>query len=350
MKIVIAAGGTGGHIYPGIAIAQNFNGQVLFIGSCEGLEKEIVPKYGFAIKLIKARGMLRKLSYKAVSAPFVSFIGFIQSLLILNDFKPAALVSTGGYASLPVVFAAKCLRIPIILQEQNLLPGMANKFCARFSDKVFLSFEESKQYLKGEVVGNPVRLEIINPAAEDLALPKDKKIVLVMGGSQGAKAINKLILQILNLLDKSIYLVQVIGKRDFPWVVKALKGLKTDNYRPLAYAHNMPAYLNAASLVISRAGATAIAEYLAVGLPMVLIPFPYAAENHQLLNARSVEEKGAAIVIEEENLKPEEFAGIINKISVNYDKMKKVSSSLAQKDAAKKIVDFIYAGYRQKKS
>ncbi len=360
MKIVIVSGGTGGHIYPGIAIAQALNrygsgqafrGKVLFIGSSEGLEKDIIQKYRFPLKLIRARGMLRKLSYKAISAPFVSTIGFFQSLFILKEFKPSVVVSTGGYVSLPVVLAAKMLRIPVILQEQNALPGMVNKFCARFSDHNFLAFEQATQYLRGEVVGNPVRAEIVNrvnqqKARELLNLPQDKQVVLVVGGSQGAYKINELILSCLEKVDSSVFILHITGKRDFAWVTKKIGGVKFKNYRPVSYAENITLYLASADLVISRAGATALSEFAAVGLPMILIPFPYAAENHQFLNAKAMQETGVAILIEQKEATPQKMLGIINNSEAYYAKIKKAAEMVGKPDAAQQIVDYIYGTYR----
>ncbi len=351
MKIVIVSGGTGGHIYPGIAIAQSFQGEVLFIGSSEGLEKDIIKKYGFALKLIWARGLLRKISYKAISAPFVSIIGFFQSLFILKEFKPRVVVSTGGYVSLPVVLAAKVLGIPIILQEQNSLPGMVNRFCAKFSDHNFLAFEQAQSYLKGDVVGNPVRSEIINgvnqqKARELLNLPQDKQIVLVVGGSQGARKLNELILSILEKIDSSLFVLHITGKRDFPWVMKKLGNVKSKNYRPVPYAVNITSYLASADLVVSRAGATALSEFSAVGLPMILIPFPYAAENHQFFNAKAMQETGAAILIEQKEATPQKMLSIINNSEAYYAKIKKAAEMVAKFNAAQQIVDYIYGSYR----
>ncbi|MFH1389979.1 MAG: glycosyltransferase [Candidatus Margulisiibacteriota bacterium] len=197
MKIVIVSGGTGGHIYPGIAIAQGLiarepESKVLFIGSEEGLEKGLIAKSGFPIKLIKSRALLRKFSYKAVSAPFISMIGFFQALFYLARERPNVLISTGGYASLPVVLAAKGLAIPIFIHEQNVLPGVTNRLFARWAKKVFLSFDRSKEYLpQGIVTGNPVRSGIFASDREKSRLrlgcrPGDK-LVLVVGGSQGGE-------------------------------------------------------------------------------------------------------------------------------------------------------------------
>ncbi|MFH1541510.1 MAG: glycosyltransferase, partial [bacterium] len=195
MKIVIAAGGTGGHIYPGIALAQEIRrretaAEIVFLGSRDGLERELVAQAGFKLVLIKARALMRTLSYKSISAPFLCLIGFFQSLYILKRVSPKWVVATGGYVSWPVVLAARLLRIPIVLLEQNVFPGAVNRLLSRFAKKVYLNFQQTLQYLYGEVAGNPVRQEIKEVGREaaraELQVTLDEKVVLVMGGSQGA--------------------------------------------------------------------------------------------------------------------------------------------------------------------
>lgn len=352
MKIAIVSGGTGGHIYPGIAVAQEISrregrASILFIGSDEGLERELISRDEYTVKFIRSRALLRKLSYKAFSAPFVSAIGFFQSLWILKTFSPKYLVSTGGYASLPVVLAAGALGIPILLHEQNVLPGAVNRISQRFARKVFLSFPESLNYMKGEVIGNPVRREIIEARRQEarrrLNLSPDQRAVLVMGGSQGSKKINETVLSALDDLPDQVKVLHIIGNRDFGWVKRYLEGKKMRNYQALPYLHAMADALAAADLVVSRAGATAIAEFLVCGVPMVLIPFPYAAEDHQRLNARAVAEKGAAVVLEDKELTPAKFNELIADSSLDYGKMRECARRLARPHAAERIVDFIYA-------
>ena len=351
MKIAIVSGGTGGHIYPGLAIAEEIKKRdqevsILFLGSEEGLEKELILREGYRIKLIKSRALLRKLSYKAISAPFISAIGVFQSLWVLKSFSPKVLISTGGYASLPLIIAARLLGIPIIFQEQNVLPGAVNRFCYRLAKKIFLSFEESLKYIPGEVVGNPVRRGIIEANREEarkrLGLLPGEKVVLVMGGSQGSKKLNETVLSSLPQIPSNIKVLHIIGNRDFGWVNRYLEGREIKNYQAFPYLHNMADALAAADLVVSRAGATAISEFLVRALPMILIPFPYAAEDHQRLNAKAIAEKGGAIVIEEEVFTPDKFISIISDSALNYDKMRNALVKLASINAAERIVDFVY--------
>jgi len=349
MKFVIVAGGTGGHIYPGIALAQEIkqrdpSAEILFIGSEEGLEYDLVKRQGFKIKLIKARALLRKISYKAISAPFVSLIGFVQAFNLLKKYKPDAVISTGGYVSLPIVLAAKLLKRPIFLCEQNILAGAVNRLCGRLVLERFLSFPGTK-FLKGEVLGNPVRREIIQtqrgPARKSLGY-NGEKVVLVMGGSQGSKKMNEVVVSAVEKLPEGVSVLHIVGERDFGWVSRLIEGRTIKNYWAVPYSHDMAKTLAAVDLVVSRAGATAIAEFLVRGLPMVLVPFPYAAEDHQRLNARSIAEHGAARVVENEVFTAEKFVQLVSDTLQNYAKMKQAAAKLAKPEAARKIVEKIY--------
>ena len=351
MKIAIVAGGTGGHIYPGIAIAEELvkrsaSNQILFIGSREGLEKELVPKEGFKIRLISSRALLRKLSYKAISAPFVMLLGFFQAVFLLHSFKPRVLISTGGYASLPVIFAACLLRLPIYVHEQNVLPGVANRFCFRLARKVLLSFERSLDFAAGTVVGNPVRRNILIAdrisARQKLGYSPSDRVVLVMGGSQGARKINQTVAAALPLIKAAgVKLLHIVGKRDSHLIDEMLGSAQYDFYRKFDYLYNMAEALAAADLAFSRAGATAIAEFLARGIPMVLIPFPFSAEGHQDLNAQVVAEAGAGMVIQNRGFDPEIFIDLLSEGKLDLAMMKKNALRLARPRAAEEIANAI---------
>jgi len=361
MRIAIVAGGTGGHIYPGIAIAQEIEGralpagrqgakhEILFIGSEEGLEKDLVPRAGFKIKLIKSRALLRKLSYKALSAPFVSAFGFFQAFNVLREFSPQALIACGGYASLPVVLAARTLSIPVYLHEQNVLPGITNRFLSRLARKVFLSFEGSERWLKGIVTGNPVRREIVkadrNRARAALGFSPQDRVILVLGGSQGARTINQAVVAGLSLLGGAgnIKIFHVSGQRDARMVEAALGSKKYGFYRKADYLYNIAEALAAADLVISRAGATAVAEFLVRGLPMVLVPFPYSAERHQELNARVVVDGGAGIMVKDEDFTPEKFISLLLS-DIDLEKMRRAALKMARPAAAGRIIDELGIG------
>ena len=351
MKIAITSGGTGGHIYPGIAIADQIvrkfpQAEILFIGSEEGLERELVAKAGYRISLVKSRALLRKISYQAFSAPFITAVGFFQALIKLRNFSPRALVSTGGYASLPIVMAAKLLNIPIYLHEQNVLPGVTNRFCFRFAKIIFLSFDRSTQYVRGSVVGNPVRREIIEAertiARKKLGYSDSDKVVLIIGGSQGARTINQAVISLLPQVKiPELKILHIAGKRDRALMEQLLGSAKYDFYQRVDYLYNISDVLAAADLVISRAGATAIAEFLVRGLPMVLIPFPYSAEGHQELNADVVVEAGAAIKINDRDLTAGKLMEVLSINKFDLSRMSSNGVKLSHPRAAEEIVNAI---------
>ena len=344
MKVVIAAGGTGGHIYPGIAIAEELKArdpgnQVIFIGGRGGLEEELIKKEGFEIKTIAARGLLRKLSYKAISAPFVELKGFFDALSILRRFRPEGVIVTGGYVSFPVIAAAKLLRIPVLLHEQNTLPGFTNRFWSSFVDVVTLSFDITQKYIKGTVTGNPVRRRL----REAKRRPHDKKTLLIWGGSQGARSINQAAISALPKLAKW-EVIHVTGERDFEMVSDRVDRTTYPFYRIYPYVYNVEELLLQADLVVSRAGATAIFEMLAMGLPAILIPFPYSAEGHQDLNAKVVSDSGAAMVLDQKNI--DKLPGLIEQLMNSESKLGEMSRNakkIYKPEAAGKIVNLLYA-------
>jgi UDP-N-acetylglucosamine--N-acetylmuramyl-(pentapeptide) pyrophosphoryl-undecaprenol N-acetylglucosamine transferase len=348
MKVVIAAGGSGGHIYPGIAMAEELKArdpgnQVIFIGGRGGLEEELIKKEGFEIKTIAARGLLRKLSYKAISAPFVELKGFFDALSFLRKFRPAGVIVTGGYVSFPVIAAAKLLRIPVLLHEQNTLPGFTNRFWSSLVDVVTLSFEITQKYIKGTVTGNPVRRRL----REAKRKSHDKKTLLIWGGSQGARSINCAIISDLDKLAKW-EVIHVTGERDFEMVSDRVDRTTYPFYRIFPYVYNVEDILAQADLVVSRAGATAIFEMLALGLPAILIPFPYSAEGHQDLNAKVISDSGAAMVLDQKNI--DKLPQLIEQLMSSDSKLGEMSRNtkkIFKPEAAGKIVDLLYAVARR---
>ena len=344
MKIVIAAGGTGGHIYPGIAIAEELKardpkGEIAFIGSREGLEADLIPREGYKIELIHARALLRKISYKAISAPFVTLRGFFEAVSILRRIKPDLVLVTGGYVSFPVLAAAKLLGIKTLLSEQNVLPGMTNRFWSRFVDILAISFPETNKYLKGTVTGNPVRKRIL-----DLKKHKEPRpTVVILGGSQGARSINNALIDQLPKLHQ-IGIIHIIGQRDHEQILSRIDRPRFPFYEPQAYLYNIEAALSRTDLIVSRAGATAIAEILALSLPSILVPFPYSAEGHQDLNAEVIGKAGAGVVLKDQELG--KLGDIILELLGKPEQLRQMAQAarkLARPEAASKIADLIYA-------
>jgi UDP-N-acetylglucosamine--N-acetylmuramyl-(pentapeptide) pyrophosphoryl-undecaprenol N-acetylglucosamine transferase len=356
MKVLMVGGGTGGHIYPAIAIAEAIqdrmlDSQVLFVGSEGGIEEKIVPEARFSLVTIKARGMLRKLSFKAVTAPFYAVAGFFDSLKVIKAFKPDIIVASGGFVSLPVVLAGSFRRVPIVLHEGNLIPGLTTRICKWFATAVNIEFESQRKYFKWKkvhCVGGPVRKNIIQAvksiAIQKMGLRQDQKILLVLGGSQGAMSINKVVIEALPELAKmNIQVIHVCGERDHSWIKDAVKE-EYPFYHLISYMYNVWDGLAACDLVVSRAGATAISEIIARGLPSILIPFPFSAEGHQEKNARLIKDSGAAVIINDQALDKETLIRNIEKIMKDRElhaKMSSASALLGRPKAANDFVDII---------
>ncbi|MCX5751450.1 MAG: undecaprenyldiphospho-muramoylpentapeptide beta-N-acetylglucosaminyltransferase [Candidatus Saganbacteria bacterium] len=329
MKIVIACGGTGGHIYPALALAERITekriAEPIFIVGKEGLEAKIVGREGYSFFTVSARGLKRKLSYQALSAPFVTLLGFFQAFSVLKKIRPNVVIATGGYVSLPVVTAAFLLKIPAMLLEQNAILGVSNRMLLPLVKYIAVSFAETgRRYPNSKIVvtGNPVRKRIIEKqkkeALRELGLDPNKKVLLVVGGSQGAKSINRLMVEMYPLFKNADFQVlHIAGSRDFVWVKEVVDKDSFSHYKLYDYVFDMAPFYAAADLVLSRAGATAIAEIMARHIPSVLIPFPYAAENHQELNAEILKGEGATEVCLEKGLKAENLFKVIVDIISN---------------------------------
>jgi len=356
MKIIMVGGGTGGHIYPAIAIAEAvqdkiLDSQILFVGSEGGIEETLVPEARFSLATIKARGMLRKISYRSITAPFMAVAGFFDSLKILKSFKPDIIVATGGFVSLPLVLAGSFLRIPVMLHEGNAIPGLSTRICKWFASCITVAYESQRKYFRWKKVyciGGPVRKEITRSvkgiSIQNMGLRQDQKILLVLGGSQGARSINKVVADSLpDLAELNVQVLHVCGERDHAW----LKDLIKENppfYHLIPYMYNIWDGLAAADLVISRAGATAISEIIARGLPSILIPFPFSAEGHQDLNAKILADAGASIIINDKELNKDALLAEIKRILKDrglYIKLASASASLGKPNSAYEFVNIL---------
>ncbi|MFB4158611.1 undecaprenyldiphospho-muramoylpentapeptide beta-N-acetylglucosaminyltransferase [Geomicrobium sp. JSM 1781026] len=313
MKVLLTGGGTGGHIYPALALVhtiqkQNPDAQFLYVGTENGLESTIVPKQNIPFQTIEISGFKRKLSFENVKTVQRFLRGTKKAKSIIKQFQPDVAIGTGGYVAGPVMYAASKAGVPTIIHEQNSIPGLTNKFLSRYADRVAISFHEAKQYFKEEKVvftGNPratealeaPELDIHNEFGMDRRLP----IVLVVGGSRGARPIHEAFLDALpKMTDKTCQFLYVTGDVHYDKVKETLNETKNAQHvviRP--FLHNMPSVLKRVDAIISRAGATTLAEITAMGIPSILIPSPYVTNNHQEHNARSLERVGAAIVRKE---------------------------------------------------
>ncbi|SHE54835.1 MULTISPECIES: undecaprenyldiphospho-muramoylpentapeptide beta-N-acetylglucosaminyltransferase [Caloramator] len=361
MKVIITGGGTGGHIYPGVAIAKKIQekykgAEIIFVGSENGLEGKLVPKEGFKIKLIPVEGLNKRISFGTFKSVIKVLKGFGKAGKIINEFKPDVVIGTGGYVCGPVVMQAALKGIPTIIHEQNAFPGVTNKILSHFVDRIAITFRESEKYFpKNKVVytGNPIRKQILmankEQAISSMGLEKNKPIVLVVGGSRGAKNINIAVVDIINELYKNgIQLIFITGENNYNEVIEKVKSKYQINnmkgIKILPYVYNMHDALAASDLIISRAGATIISEITALGKPSILIPSPYVANNHQEYNARALEEKGACIVIKESELKNDILKEQVLNIVKNKEillNMANASKKLSKLDAADNIVNLI---------
>jgi len=358
MRVVLSGGGTGGHIYPAAAVGRQLkredpNAELLYIGSAGGLESRIVPKLGFPFETIEISGFKRKLSLDNVRTVIRFLRAVRRSKELLRAFRPDAVVGTGGYVCGPVVYAAAKLGIPTLIHEQNVEPGMANVFLSRYADVIAISFPESKtRFRKGRRIihtGNPCATNVIHAdrarGYASLGIPAGSRIVLVVGGSRGARALNEAIPGIADAVSRlgDVWLVAVTGDVYYEQTRERLERLPADQTRRLRvvpYLDNMPEVLAASSLVISRAGASMLAEITALGVPSILVPSPNVTHNHQEANARSLRDAGAAVMVLESELAGPKLAGEIGRIMGDEAvrlAMSKAAKSLAMPDAAERI-------------
>lgn len=313
---MLAGGGTGGHLFPALAIADELKRrkheiEIVFIGTKRGLEARLVPERGYRLLHLEVIGLRRSLDLKNVLLPYYVMKALRQAKYYMKSEKPDVVVGTGGYVSGPPLKTAGKMGIPVLIQEQNSYPGITTRLLARHAQKVFLAYEESRRYFKRqdnlEVVGNPVRSDItlIDRAQtrRNLKLDENKKVILILGGSQGAVAINNSILGRLSLLEGQDWL-QILwqtGPKDFERVKKALQKRNLP-ITVVPFIQEMGAVYAASDLVVSRAGALTLAEITICGKPAILIPYPFAAADHQRHNAEVLTKKGAAEMILEKDL------------------------------------------------
>ncbi len=345
MRVVIAGGGTGGHLYPGIALAHEFlrlrpGSSVLFVGTERGLEARVVPREGFELATIRVSGMVGRGVGRAAATLARLPVAFGQAWTVLRRFRPDLVVGVGGYAAGPTIVAARVMRRAIVLLEQNVVPGITNRLLAPLADVVVAAFDESKAVCRGrvEVLGNPVRRTVV--AAGRTALPHTPSL-LVVGGSQGAVAINRAVAAALGNLSaiRGLSIVHQTGQTDHAATQRAYaQAGVTATVEP--YLDDMGAAYANAALVVARAGATTVAELTACGRPAIFIPYPHAAHNHQERNARALETAGAAQMILERELSGERLAGAVADLlsdRARLVRMADASLALGRPDAGEQI-------------
>ena len=316
MKIIVSGGGTGGHIYPAVTlirtIQQKVKGlEVLYVGTKAGLEADIIPKEGFPFATVDIRGFERRLTPVNIKRAGKALLGVMKAARIVKKFQPDVVIGTGGYVCGPILMAASLMHVPTLIQEQNVIPGITNKILSRVVDKIALGYEAAGPRFphpeKCIYTGNPIRPDIMEAKREAsrraLGLSPDTFMVLVTGGSRGARTINTAMLDVHRHFKdaKNLCLYHVTGELEYDKITSALGCAEDGHYgsasRIIRYEYHMPNALAAADLIICRAGAISLAEVAARELPAILIPYPYAAEDHQTYNARVFSEAGAAKMI-----------------------------------------------------
>jgi UDP-N-acetylglucosamine--N-acetylmuramyl-(pentapeptide) pyrophosphoryl-undecaprenol N-acetylglucosamine transferase len=349
MRFILAGGGTGGHVIPALAIAnqlkKDYNAEVLFIGTARGIENRLVPASGYPLRLVQV-GALKNVSLATrLKTAFDLPRAVWDSWSLLSDFQPQVVIGVGGYASGPAMFAATLINIPTLAFEPNVVPGFANRVIAPMVSAAAVHFEETCRYFAHcQVTGVPVREAFFSAhsAHRDLSRPT----LLVFGGSQGAHAINQALVDALPLLGEKIphlHIIHQTGERDYNDALAAYNkiGVSGEVHR---FIDDMPARFSQADLLVCRSGASTVAEVTAAGKPAIFVPFPRAADDHQKVNAQALERAGAAVVLEEPNLTPrslaERIGGLLSDLA-RLQRMGEAAQKLSHPNAAREIARMV---------
>ena len=347
---MIAGGGTGGHLYPGIAIAEEIarrrpGARIVFAGRGLPLERSILERHGYTLIAVRSGGVVGKSIWTRITGALLALLGFFEAMREIGRLKPEAVIGVGGYASFPMVLAAATRRVPTLIQEQNAVPGVSNRLLGRVAGAIALTYPETRRFFggRGVVTGNPIRAAFSNigPKARGAAFE-----VLVFGGSQGARSLNDAMLAALPFLAAArsgLRIVHGTGPSDDGRVraAYAAGGFAAEVVPYIADIR--PAYARA-DLVIARAGASTLSELAACGKASILVPLPASAHDHQRQNARSVAAEGAAIVLEEKDLTGERLSAAVLGLMRDEERlraMEKAAAALARPDAAARIVDLV---------
>lgn len=354
LKFILSGGGTGGHIYPAVAIANELksrfpDAEFLFVGAKDKMEMQKVPQAGYKIEGLWIAGLQRKLTLQNAMFPFKLIDSLWKSRKIIKQFKPNVVIGTGGFASGPLLQMANMLNIPTVIQEQNSYPGITNKLLSKKANKICVAYENLERFFPKErmiLTGNPVRQDLIDieskreEAIKYFNLDANKKTLLVLGGSLGARRVNQLIEKELdNILSQNVQVIWQCGKLYF----EDYKKYNSNNVQVLAFIDRMDLVYSAADIVISRAGASSVSELCIVGKPVIFIPSPNVAEDHQTKNAKSIVDKKGAVMLRESEL-DSQFSLVFEALLKDQGKQDQLSKNikhLALPNATKQIVDEI---------
>ena len=363
MKVIIAAAGTAGHINPGLAIAnkikqQEKESQIIFIGTTRGLENDLVPRAGYELKTIDAYGLSKKISITNIKNMCKTLKGFGEAKKIIKEFKPDVVIGTGGYICGATISMAHKLKIPTVLHESNAFPGKAVKMLAKKTDKILVSFKDAIERIpnanKIVYTGTPIKIQKKEytiaekeKILKEMDLNQLKPIILIFGGSQGAQKINEAIISVIeNKLNKQYQIVWATGPKQYDKIKETLENKNIninniENAKIVPYIYNMEEIMNISNLIISRSGAMTVTEIATLGKPSILIPLPNVSGNHQLYNAKVLENIGAANIILNDELEAKKLNDKIEAIILNKNTEKQMGEK-ALKIATKNVEDLIY--------
>ncbi len=348
-RFLFAGGGTGGHLFPAIAVAEKIKellpeAEILFVGTKSKIEGRVVPELGYLFRSIWIKGFSRRLTLENLLFPLKLVVSMIQSLIISMKFKPAVAIGSGGYVSGPAIWGANVTGAKVILMEQNSYPGVTTRLLEKRAKEIHISFEDSKKYFSKKdklmLTGNPVRRSLTNiskeEAKKEFRLDPEKKTLLILGGSLGARSINNAVINSIEKFEETgIQIIWQTGKNYY----EECKKYQSDKIVVRAFIDKMNLAYSACDLLLARAGATTIAEILVLGIPSILVPSPNVAENHQYFNAKSLVDKNAAILIEDKIINNELFNSVVN--TINDGKMLetlKAKAKLISKPEAAEII------------
>ena len=353
MKVIVVAGGTGGHIYPAISIINKIkdkekSSEILYIGTTDRMEKDLIPKMGIKYVGIEMSGLNRKNIFSNFSVLRKYNKAVKKAKEVIKEFNPDVVIGAGGYITAPVLYAAKRLKYPVVIHEQNSIPGVSNKFISKFADKVCVSLPNSVKYFSKEKVvytGNPrseeiVEVNVVNK--EKFGFDKNKKLVVIVMGSLGSTTMTKKIKELIPSFENKSYQVLVITGKDYYDNYNDIN--VPSNVKIVPFMNDLINLLKDTDLIVSRAGASTIAEITAIGLPAILVPSPYVTNNHQYMNAKELEDVGACKILSEDDFSKDSLILEIDRLFDNSDlylEMKESSKKLGVLNSASRIYDEI---------
>lgn len=353
VRVIISAGGTGGHIYPALAIINKIkeeepDSEFLYIGTTNRMEKDLVPSLGYRYEGLNVTGFKRKFSFDNVKT-VSNFLGAIKKAkVIIREFNPDIVIGCGGYVTAPVIYAARKLGKKTFIHEQNSVVGLANRFLSRYADKIGVSFESTvKDFPNGKALltGNPCSekaLSIKKGTKDSLGIDKDKKLVLIVMGSLGSRTVNDKIFAFIDKFRNKNYSVVIVTGNSYYDRVKDKR--VPSNVKVLPFIYEMPSIMKITDLMVTRAGASTMSEIMALGVPSIFIPSPYVTNNHQYLNAMDLVNNNAALILEEKDLNDKSLIELIDSTISDNDKIKNIKNNLKKmgiKDSSTRIYNVL---------